>query len=51
MIGDRADRDGAAARRAGVPVMLRSSRPVPGYLSFSRYDAPVFQPLLRGAQA
>ncbi len=30
LIGDRAERDGEAAKRAGVPVLLRS-RPVPGY--------------------
>jgi putative hydrolase of the HAD superfamily len=46
MIGDRADRDGAAARRAGVPVLIRSSKPLVGWQTFHRYDDPIFSLLL-----
>lgn len=42
LIGDRAERDGAAAKRAGVACLLRSDRPIPGWRSFSRFDDPVF---------
>ena len=41
MIGDRADRDGLAARRAGVDVILRS-KPVDGYVTFMSFDDPIF---------
>lgn len=46
MIGDRADRDGGAARRAGVRVLLRSRKPIEGWTTFARYDDPVFAPVL-----
>ncbi len=46
MVGDRADRDGAAARRAGAHALIRSARPIPGYLTFRAFDDPVFQPVL-----
>jgi HAD superfamily hydrolase (TIGR01549 family) len=50
MIGDRADRDGEAARRAGVRCLLRSGRPLHGWSTFARYDDPVFAPVLRDAE-
>jgi HAD superfamily hydrolase (TIGR01549 family) len=37
LIGDRAERDGAAARRAGVAVLLRS-KAVPGYHCVESFD-------------
>jgi FMN phosphatase YigB (HAD superfamily) len=46
LIGDRPDRDGLAARRAGVRVMIRSRRPLPGWQTFARFDDPLFGPLL-----
>lgn len=46
MVGDRADRDGAAARRAGAHALIRSARPIPGYPTFRAFDDPVFRPLL-----
>jgi len=46
MIGDRIERDGEAARRAGVLALIRS-RPLDGWLSFSRYSDSVFSPLLK----
>jgi putative hydrolase of the HAD superfamily len=42
LIGDRIDRDGEAARRAGVRFLLRTSRPVAGFACFSSYRDPVF---------
>lgn len=41
-IGDRAERDGEAADRAGVTCILRSTKPIPGYRTFSRFDDPIF---------
>lgn len=46
MIGDRIDRDGLVAQRAGTRALIRSSRPVEGWQTFTRFDDPVFQPLL-----
>ena len=47
MIGDRVDRDAAAAQRAGVRALIRARRPHPVFDTFRAYDDPVFQPLLR----
>ena len=46
LIGDRAERDGLAARRAGAKVLLRSERPISGWQCFSSYADSLFQPLL-----
>jgi putative hydrolase of the HAD superfamily len=46
MIGDRIERDGEAARRAGVTALIRSNRSLEGWLSFSRFSDPLFAPLL-----
>ena len=46
MIGDRAERDGLCARRAGVRALLRASKPVEGWQTFKRYDDPLFAPFL-----
>jgi FMN phosphatase YigB (HAD superfamily) len=45
LIGDRPDRDGVAARRAGVRAMIRSQRPLEGWQTFARFDDPLFRPL------
>lgn len=45
LVGDRADRDGAAAQRAGCKCLLRSAKPIPGALTFARFDDPVFEGL------
>jgi putative hydrolase of the HAD superfamily len=45
-IGDRVERDGVAARRAGVRALIRSSRPIPGWPTFPAYTASMFHPLL-----
>jgi putative hydrolase of the HAD superfamily len=42
LIGDRDERDGAAARRAGTACLLRSRKPVPGVGTFTRFDDPIF---------
>lgn len=48
MIGDRAERDGEAARRAGVNCLLRSSKPLSGWACFTTYHDDCFLPILRG---
>ena len=49
LIGDRDERDGAAADAAGVRVLLRSSTPVAGRITFADFTDPVFAPLLDAA--
>ena len=46
MIGDRFDRDGMAASRAGMRALIRSGKPHPDHGTFRAYDDPVFQPIL-----
>jgi len=46
LIGDRPERDGLAAQRAGARCLIRSSRPRPGWPSFARFDDAVFAPML-----
>ncbi|TAJ32409.1 MAG: HAD family hydrolase [Reyranella sp.] len=46
LIGDRPDRDGLAARRAGVRVLIRSSRQLTDWPTFRRFDEPLFAPIL-----
>jgi FMN phosphatase YigB (HAD superfamily) len=48
LIGDRADRDGLAAQRAGALALIRSSRPMEAWRTFKSFDDPVFAPLLEG---
>ena len=48
MIGDRFDRDAAAAERAGMRALIRSRRPHARWVTFWGYDDAVFQPLLAG---
>lgn len=45
LIGDRPERDGLAARRAGVLPLIRSDGPRAGWLTFSTYSDPVFAAL------
>lgn len=45
MIGDRPERDGLAARRAGARCLIRSSRACAGWRTFTSYRSPVFAPL------
>ena len=46
MIGDRFDRDAAAAEKAGMRALIRSPKAHPQWPTFQRYDDAVFQPLL-----
>lgn len=48
MIGDRFDRDAAAAERAGMRALIRSRRPHAQWATFRAYDDAVFQPVLVG---
>lgn len=43
MIGDRDERDGEAARGAGVVALIRAGRPIPNVLTFRHFNDPVFR--------
>jgi FMN phosphatase YigB (HAD superfamily) len=45
-IGDRVERDGLAASRAGARCMIRSRKPIYGWSTFERFNSPVFSPFL-----
>lgn len=45
MVGDRAERDGDAARRSGATALIKSSRPLDGWHTFTSYRDPVFTAL------
>jgi HAD superfamily hydrolase (TIGR01549 family) len=45
MIGDRVERDGEAARRAGAHALIKADRARPGWQTFCRYDDALFAPL------
>jgi putative hydrolase of the HAD superfamily len=46
MIGDRPERDGAAARRAGTAALLRRRRPLPGWYCFADFTDRLFDGLM-----
>ena len=46
LIGDRTERDGFAAHRAGVQCLIRSPNPRNEWQTFTRFDDPIFSPLL-----
>jgi FMN phosphatase YigB (HAD superfamily) len=46
VIGDRVDRDGLVARRAGAQALIKSSKPIEGWQTFARFDDALFSPLL-----
>ena len=46
VIGDRVDRDGLVARRAGAQALIRSSKPIEGWQTFNRFDDALFTPFL-----
>jgi putative hydrolase of the HAD superfamily len=46
LIGDRIERDGFAARRAGAKCLIRCRKPKAAWVTFDRYDAPLFAPFL-----
>ncbi len=47
LIGDRAERDGLAANRAGAKALIKSSRPVEAFQTFVKFDDPLFAPFFR----
>jgi HAD superfamily hydrolase (TIGR01549 family) len=46
-IGDRADRDGVAGQRAGVRILIRSSKPVEAFQTFKTFHDPLFDPFMQ----
>jgi len=46
LIGDRIDRDGAAARRAGVTPLIRTAKSIDGWRTFAAFKSSLFVPLL-----
>ena len=47
LIGDRADRDGLVARRAGARALIRSSKAIEGWQTFAGFDDALFVPVLK----
>jgi FMN phosphatase YigB (HAD superfamily) len=47
LIGDRVERDGMAARRAGTHVLIRSDTAIDGWQTFRSYGDAVFRPLAK----
>lgn len=43
LVGDREDRDAAAAQRAGTACLLRSTKRIKGVTTFARFDDPLFE--------
>ena len=46
-IGDRADRDGVAGQRAGVRILIRSSKPIEAFQTFKTFHDPLFEPFMQ----
>ena len=46
-IGDRADRDGVAGQRAGVRVLIRSSKPIEKFQTFKTFHDQLFDPFMQ----
>jgi putative hydrolase of the HAD superfamily len=46
VIGDRVDRDGLVARRAGAQALIKSSKPIEGWQTFARFDDALFSRFL-----
>jgi FMN phosphatase YigB (HAD superfamily) len=46
-IGDRADRDGVAGQRAGVRILIRSSKPIDAFQTFKTFHDPLFDPFMQ----
>jgi len=47
LVGDRAERDGVAGQRAGVRVLIRSSRPIANFQTFKTFHDPLFDPFMQ----
>jgi FMN phosphatase YigB (HAD superfamily) len=50
LIGDRAERDGAAALRAGAWPLIRTRKSLAGWQTFARFDDPIFQYFLHRSE-
>jgi FMN phosphatase YigB (HAD superfamily) len=46
-IGDRADRDGVADQRAGVRILIRSSKSIETFQTFKTFHDPLFAPFIQ----
>jgi putative hydrolase of the HAD superfamily len=46
-IGDRADRDGVAGQRAGVRILIKSSKPIETFQTFKTFHDPLFDPFMQ----
>jgi putative hydrolase of the HAD superfamily len=46
MIGDRIEKDGYAAKRAGVTALIRTDRPINDWACFSDYSDSIFAPVM-----
>jgi HAD superfamily hydrolase (TIGR01549 family) len=46
-IGDRVDRDGVAGQRAGVRILIRSSKPIEAFQTFKTFHDPLFNPFMQ----
>jgi FMN phosphatase YigB (HAD superfamily) len=46
VIGDRIDRDGAAATQIGARPLIRSEKPITGWQTFARFDDAIFHDFL-----
>jgi HAD superfamily hydrolase (TIGR01549 family) len=46
-VGDRADRDGVAGQRAGVRILIRSSKPIEAFQTFKTFHDPLFDPFMQ----
>jgi putative hydrolase of the HAD superfamily len=46
-IGDREDRDGVAGQRAGVRILIRSSKPIESFQTFKTFHDPLFNPFMQ----
>jgi FMN phosphatase YigB (HAD superfamily) len=46
-IGDRADRDGVAGQRAGVRILIKSSKAIEGFQTFKTFHDPLFDPFMQ----
>jgi HAD superfamily hydrolase (TIGR01549 family) len=45
-IGDRADRDGVAGKRAGARILIRSPRSIDAFQTFKTFYDPLFDPIV-----
>lgn len=49
LIGDRIERDGYAASRAGAYAIVKRKKPVDGWITFRTFDDPIFDSILESS--